>query len=308
MRGFLFFLFSVIVFSGQAQADWTKRMIQFNCDPEAQTFNISMVGIHSDITEDDFAKLKAKGKLISQTDGVKYETVETDDWTQEAVVPDLSQLPQTVMTCDITETKDTVRDESPARSFAFRLDRTGIDGGRVQGMCGAAIGASFTLYLNDEKVAYFRSDKERCMSYGDDSLRISYADEKIEKCRRRGPEVCVSGTLQEFLTYSKRENKNTAQVEETRAAYSALLLKNSEEILQPYLKQYYERFTEQEERLKNMNSDNEIIQARISSLSETNSELKEQVSNLKEELNKANAKLEIEQSKSIWRRLFGKNE
>lgn len=308
MRGFLFFLFVVIVFSTPAKADWTDRLIQYNCDPQTRVFNISTVGINSNLMEDDLAKIMAKGKLISQTGGVKYKKVETSDWRQEAVIPDLTQLPQTVMTCEISAANEPGRADNSSHSFVFRLDRTGIDGGRVQGMCGAAIGASFTLYLNDEKIAYFRSDKERCMNYGDDNLRINYADEKIEKCWQSGAEVCISGKIEDFLNYLKRENKKIEKANETQIAYSTLLLKNSEEILQPYLERYYERFSEQEERLKNMNADNESIQARISSLSETKSELEDQVSNLKEELDKVYTELDTERSKSIWQRWFGQKD
>ena len=144
---FTWFLIVFVIFSSfstSAQADVWWDYMEVQCDRKKGTFKLQDVRIY-DFEVPDIPSRNAQ--LIKKTQDATYSKS-----TDNNLLSDKDSN-STLATCNI---------RTPAQEINFKVERTSIDHGYTQGMCGAANSAEITLFADDVPIAVYPSAKTDC--------------------------------------------------------------------------------------------------------------------------------------------------
>lgn len=208
---FLICLILATLFAPLAQADEFYDYIQVHCDPQKRIFEVRQITVGQKITEED---VDTPGKIYGKGEGI--------EWTVSAngnvitVKKDLLDIPS----CIIGEVHTNGINAETSSPIEFKVIRSSIDQGNVQGRCGAALGARFSVIVNGVEMASYPSKKEQCFENdGPQNISrnhtVSYSPYGLKHCEhpkfrtsalpghslKSYVTICWRGKANEYLEY-----------------------------------------------------------------------------------------------------------
>ena len=324
---FLMCLILWVIFAPLAQADEWYEYIQVQCDPKQKIFQVRDISVGTEYKDGRSipatSSIKTPGEIYGKRDGIEW--TESDNGDVITVKKDTLDIPK----CIIMDHHDEIKFEYNGHSYPhgikvnttspveFKVIRTSIDQGNVQRQCGAALGAEFTVFVNDEPMGYYPSKKARCFEQQLDSSFVSYSTQGLRRCENSKPifktipgldklkttiNVCSEGSATDYLKYlefleyikanpNKQEQLDlVAKIEKEEYNHSYNLLART-------------AFRAEKE-LRGERFKNEKLQKSNEKLTEVIDEAKQERKALKADIDALQEELATERSKSLWQRFF----
>lgn len=273
----LAFVISLLSVAFPAQADTWRDYMVVQCDPAKGIFKLWDTRIYNGAPNGEQA-----GELIAKTKGVTYVAAETEEMVDYLIAK--KDISSELASCKIKVVDDVV---------TFSVRRTSIDGGNVQGQCGAANSAEVTLFSDDKPIAVYPSAKEDCFSFNHigNHPRVTVAPfEGIEICENRKLLNYGSGN---FKLKQKGHICRTGYIDAHVARQKKTEAKDEDEDLYPLSKitsrQYIRELNwKNRETWNNLQTAEQTIKDKnqeISELADQLREMQESIDNLQAELN-----------------------
>lgn len=294
-----------------AQADEWYEYIQVHCDPEQKIFEVRNITLNHKLKEDS---VKTPGEIYGKRDGIEWE--ESENYNVIIVKEARLDIPS----CIIEEYHNELKYEHEGQSYPngikvgvtspleFKVLRTSIDQGNVQRQCGAALGAAFRVFVNDEPMGYYPSKKEQCFNSAFKSNTISYSWKGIRHCEspkarsisfsgieniKTQISVCRTGPATSYLKYLEYRKNNSKESEDLD-----ILQTEKQEQIYAYRTAANMVHAKHLELLKE--------QSRNEKLSKSLEKIKQELGATMSERDNLQKTINTNQSKSFWQSLFSK--
>lgn len=297
-----------------AHADEWHDYIQVDCKPDRKFFEVRslrlpVVQVNGN-SAPDIDSIKTSGEIFLKWDKVSWTEVGNGD------VRLAKDLGLNIPTCLIEENYPVIKFEHEGRnnpggirveethSVEFKVVRTSIDQGNVQGQCGAAGSAEFKVFVNDVPLGVFPSARDYCFNRKLGSETVSYSSQGLKHCKyadrmstsvldkgnfKTDVTVCHEGTASSYLKYIATMK---ADISDEDAETIATEIKN--DLSGFKLRELYSRVRESTYDIHVEKKKNEALSVALKA--------KE-----KEKLN-LEAKLEKTRKRSFWGKLFQRDE